>query len=209
MPAPILVVAAALIVGAGLSFALSNDARTRRTLKRRPLTPIRGLREGEVARVSGRVVAGERVLQAPLSGRASVYYLATVDQETGRNYWREVAREERYVDFSIDDGTGRLQVVTSVPRVAVVRDLHTRSGTFDDASETEEAFLRRHELKSVNMIGLNIAIRYEEGVIEPGEEVTVLGLVRAEIRDGRRVLVIDAPDEGPLLMSDDPRAVHG
>ena len=175
MPAPILVVAAALIVGAGLSFALSNDARTRRTLKRRPLTPIRGLREGEVARVSGRVVAGE----------------------------------ERYVDFSIDDGTGRLQVVTSVPRVAVVRDLHTRSGTFDDASEIEEAFLRRHELKSVNMIGLNIAIRYEEGVIEPGEEVTVLGLVRAEIRDGRRVLVIDAPDEGPLLMSDDPRAVHG
>ncbi|MDC0716992.1 GIDE domain-containing protein [Nannocystis bainbridge] len=209
MPAPILVVAAALIVGAGLSFALSNDARTRRTLKRRPLTPIRGLREGEVARVSGRVVAGERVLQAPLSGRASVYYLATVDQETGRNYWREVAREERYVDFSIDDGTGRLQVVTSVPRVAVVRDLHTRSGTFDDASEIEEAFLRRHELKSVNMIGLNIAIRYEEGVIEPGEEVTVLGLVRAEIRDGRRVLVIDAPEEGPLLMSDDPRAVHG
>ncbi|WAS92109.1 GIDE domain-containing protein [Nannocystis punicea] len=209
MPVPIFAVAAAVIAGVGLSYVLSTDARTRRALKKRPVTPVRGLREGEVARVRGRVVAGERVLGAPLSNRASVYYVATVDQETGRNHWREVAREERYVEFAIDDGTGRVQVVMSVPRVAVVRDHHTRSGTFDDASEVEEAFLRRHGLKSTNLIGLNMGIRYDEGTIEPGEEVTVLGLVRAEIRDGKRVLVLDAPDDGPLLLSDDPRAVHG
>ena len=209
MPVPIFVLAAAVIAGVGVSYALSTDARTRRALKKRPVTPIRGLREGELVRVRGRVLPGERVLEAPLSHRASVYYLATVDQETGRNHWREVAREERYVDFVLDDGTGRLQVIMSVPRVAVVLDHHTRSGTFDDASEIEEAFLRRHELKSTNLIGLNIAIRYDEGTIEPGEEVTAVGLVRAEIRDGQRVLVLDAPDDGPLLLSDDPRAVHG
>lgn len=209
MPVPIFALAAAAIAGVGLSYALSTDARTRRALKKRPVTPIRGLREGELVRVRGRVLAGERVLEAPLSHRASVYYLATVDQETGRNHWREVAREERYVEFTIDDGTGRIEVIMSVPRVAVVSDHHTRSGSFDDASEVEEAFLRRHGLKSTNLIGLNIAIRYDEGTIEPGEEVTAVGLVRAEIRDGQRVLVLDAPDDGPLLLSDDPRAVHG
>ncbi|MFZ6180769.1 GIDE domain-containing protein [Nannocystis pusilla] len=209
MPVPIFALAAAAIAGVGLSYALSTDARTRRALKKRPVTPIRGLREGELVRVRGRVLAGERVLEAPLSHRASVYYLATVDQETGRNHWREVAREERYVEFAIDDGTGQIQVIMSVPRVAVVSDHHTRSGSFDDASEVEEAFLRRHGLKSTNLIGLNIAIRYDEGTIEPGEEVTAVGLVRAEIRDGQRVLVLDAPDDGPLLLSDDPRAVHG
>ncbi|MCY0993774.1 GIDE domain-containing protein [Nannocystis sp. ILAH1] len=209
MPVPIFALAAAAIAGVGLSYALSTDARTRRSLKKRPVTPIRGLREGELVRVRGRVLAGERVLEAPLSHRPSVYYLATVDQETGRNHWREVAREERFVEFAIDDGTGRIQVIMSVPRVAVVSDHHTRSGSFDDASEVEEAFLRRHGLKSTNLIGLNIAIRYDEGTIEPGEEVTAFGLVRAEIRDGQRVLVLDAPDDGPLLLSDDPRAVHG
>lgn len=209
MPVPIFALAAAAIAGVGLSYALSTDARTRRSLKKRPVTPVRGLREGEVVRVRGRVLAGDRVLEAPLSRRASVYYLATVDQETGRNHWREVAREERYVEFAIDDGTGRIPVIMSVPRVAVIRDHHTRSGSFDDASEVEEAFLHRHGLKSTNLIGLNIAIRYDEGTIEPGEEVTALGLVRSEVRDGQRVLVLDAPDDGPLLLSDDPRAVHG
>lgn len=210
MPVPIVAIAAAAVIASvGLSYVFSADARTRRALKKRPVTPIRGLREGEVVRVRGVVVAGERVLAAPLSGRASVYYLATVDQESGRNHWREVAREERFVEFIIDDGTGKLAVSMSVPRVAVVRDHHTRSGTFDDANETEAAFLRRHGLISTNFIGLNLSIRYDEGVLEPGEEVTALGTVRAEVRGGQRVLVLDALDDGPLLLSDDPRAVQG
>jgi hypothetical protein len=211
MPVPIVAVAAAAaVLGAvGLSYVFSPDLRTRSALKKKAVTPIRGLQDGEVVRVRGRVVAGERVLGAPLSDRACVYYLATVDQETGRNHWREVAREERFVDFVIDDGTGKLHVSMSVPRVAVVRDVRTRSGTFDDASEIEERFLQRHGLRSTNFVGLNLAIRYEEGTIEPGEEVTALGLVRWEVRAGQRVLILDAPDDGPLLLSDDPRAVHG
>jgi hypothetical protein len=211
MPAPIVAfaAAAAVIAGVGLSYVFSADARTRRALKKRTVTPIRGLRDGELVRVRGQVIAGERVLEAPLSRRSCVYYLATVDQETGRNHWREVAREERHAEFVIDDGTGKLHVNMAVSRVAVVRDLHTRSGTFDDASEVEETFLRRHGLQSTNFIGLNLAIRYEEGTIEPGEEVTALGLVRTEVRAGQRVLVLDAPDDGPLLVSDDPRAVGG
>ncbi|MCY1055078.1 GIDE domain-containing protein [Nannocystis sp. SCPEA4] len=210
MPAPIVAfaAAAAVIAGVGLSYVFSAEARTRRALKKRAVTPIRGLRDGEVVRVRGRVIAGERVLEAPLSRRACVHYLATVDHETGRNHWREVAREERHVDFVIDDGTARIEVSMGLSRVAVVRDLHTRSGTFDDASEIEEAFLRRHGLQSTNFIGLNRTIRYEEGAIEPGEEVTAMGLVRTEVRHGQRVLVLDAPDDGPLLLSDDPRAVQ-
>src|SRR5690606_31980404 len=114
-----------------------------------------------------------------------------------------------YVDFVIDDGTDKLSVCMSVPRVAVVHDVKTRSGTFDDANEQEEALLRRHGMRSTSLLGLNLSLRYHEGVIAPGEEVTALGRVRSEVRAGKRVLILDALDDGPLLLSDDPRAVQG
>jgi hypothetical protein len=209
MPAPILIVFAVAAAAIGVSYAFSADARTRRALKKQRVAMIHGLRDGELARVRGRVVALEDVLGAPLSDRTCVYYLATVETQSGNNnHWREVAREERFVDFVIDDGTGRLHVCMSVPRVAVVRDLHTRSGTFDDASGREEEFLNRHGLRSTNFLGLNSPLRYIEGVLEPGEEVTALGKVRVEVRAGQRTLVLDAPDDGPLLLSDDRRVVQ-
>lgn len=209
MPLPAVAVAIAIAAAAGVSYALGSDVRTRRALKKRAVTPIRGLRDGEVARVRGVVVADE-ALEAPLTHRACVYYLATIDEGRGEHTrWHEVAREERYVDFVIDDGTAKLRVCMSVPRVAVVHDTHSRSGSFDDANEREEALLRRHGLRSTDLLGLNRPIRYTEGVIEPGEEVTALGRVRSEVRDGERVLILDALGDGPLLLSDDPRAVYG
>lgn len=210
MAAPLVLLAAVTAAALGVSYLLSTDVRTRRALTKRRVTPIRGLRVGYVARVRGRVVASDDTLEAPLSGRVCVYYLATADQRTSTSSgsgWREVVHEERYVDFVVDDGTGVLHVSMSVPRVAVVRDVHTCSGTFDDANGREEAFLARHGLKSTNLLGLNTDLRYREGVIEAGEEVTALGLVREEVRAGRRVLVLDTLEDGPLYLSDDPRAV--
>lgn len=213
VPLPLAVVAAvAAVTVVGVSFVFSSDARTRRALKKVPVTPIAGLQTGQLARIRGRIVAGGDLLAAPLSERTCVYYLATADQRRSSgnsSSWREVAREERYVDFQVADHTGAAWVRMSVPRVAVVRDLHTRSGTFDDANALEEGFLQRHGLQSTSaVLGLNLGMRYVEGALEPGEEVTVLGLVRSEVIDGRSVLVLDAPTDGPLMISDDPRAVQ-
>ena len=209
VPLPIVVVAAAVAVTVvGVSFVFSTDARTRWALKKVPVTPISGPRAGQLARVRGRIVAGGELLAAPLSERVCVYYVTTAEKlRSGGNSssWQEVAREERYADFVVEDGSGALRVRMAVPRVAIVRDVHTRSGTFDDANPREEAFLRRHGLQSTSaLLGLNLTMRYIEGVLEPGEEVTALGLVREE--GGARVL--DATEDGPLILSDDPRAVQ-
>jgi hypothetical protein len=213
VPLPIAVVAAAVAVTVvGVSFVFSTDARTRRALKKVRVTPISALQPGQRARVRGRIVAAGELLSAPLSERVCVYYLATAEQlrsSGNTNTWREIAREEYSRDFVVEDGSGAVRVRMSVPRVAIVRDVNTRSGTFDDANHREEAFLQRHGLQStIELLGLNKTIRYVEGALEPGEEVTVLGLVREELVDGRRTLVLDAPDDGPLTLSDDPRAVQ-
>lgn len=212
MAFPVLLAAAVAATVLGVSVALRSDARTRRALRRVPAAPVGSVRAGQLVRVRGKLVALDELLVAPLSQRQCAYYLATADERRSggsSSTWREVAREEHYVDFAVDDGTGRVRVRMAIPRVAVVRDLNTRSGTFDDANAAEDGFLKRHGLKSVNAFGLNIALRYREGALEPGEQVTVLGMARHADIDGERVLVIDAPDDGPLLVSDDPRAVHG
>lgn len=213
VPLPVAVIAAAVAISVvGVSMYFSADARTRRALKNVRASPISGLAPGQVARVRGRIVALGDLLSAPLSERECVYYLAFAEEQRSNGKttsWREIAREERYVDFVIEDGTGVVTVRMAVPRVAVVRDVHTRSGTFDDANAREEAFLARHGLQSTGaLLGLNRALRYTEGALEVGEEVTVLGLVREETASGGRELVIDAREDAPLMLSDDPRIVR-
>jgi len=56
----------------------------------------------------------------------------------------------------------------------LTEDHETHSGTFDDATPAEEAFLNKHARESKNWI-FNKRIRYREGVLEAGEEVAVMG----------------------------------
>lgn len=211
VPAVLAFLAAAGAIGGAVYF-FSQDARTRRAIRRVAPVPIAQAPGGQQVRVTGRVLPETSLLEAPLSARPCVYYVATAEERRGTGtseLWRVVAREERFVDFRIEDATGTAHVRMTTPRVAIVHDVNTRSGTFDDASATEEAFLHRHGLKSTNELGLNRMLRYVEGVLQPGEQVTVLGAGRWEVTgSGRRVLVLEAPADAPLMISDDPRAVE-
>lgn len=202
--------AAAAAGGAGAAYWMSADARVRRELRQARRVALADVKDGEIVRVTGRVRAIETGLRAPLSGRHCVYYLATaepVHDRRGSSGWGEV-REERYVDFLVEDASGAARVSMRAPRVAIVRDLHTRSGTFDDANEAEEVFLRRYGAKSTSELGLNRDLRYFEGALEVGEEVTVLGRAHIEVREGQRVVTLEAPPGGSVLVSDDPRVVQ-
>lgn len=202
--------AAAAAGGAGAAYWMSADARVRRELRHARRVALADVKDGELVRVTGRVRALESGLRAPLSGRRCVYYLATaepVHDRRGSFDWGEV-REERYVDFLVEDASGSARVSMRAPRVAIVRDLHTRSGTFDDANEAEEAFLRRYGAKSTSELGLNRDLRYYEGALEVGEEVTVLGRAHVAVREGLRVVTLEAPAGGSVLVSDDPRVVQ-
>lgn len=215
IPVALAVIAAAVTAaaaGAGVAYSMSTDARVRRELGQVRRVALADAKDGQVVRVTGRVRAVESGLRAPLSGRHCVYYLATAEAIHDRRRradggWGEV-REERYVDFLIEDASGVARVSMRAPRVAIVRDLHTRSGTFDDANAAEEAFLRRYGVQSTTALGLNRDLRYLEGALEIGEEVTVLGRAHVELAEGRRLVTIEAPPGGSVLVSDDPRVVQ-
>jgi hypothetical protein len=130
--------------------------------------------ENAVVRIVGQVVEGE-TLVAPLTGRRCVYYVATLEEyrSSGRFGWNERVREIRGVQFAVDDGTGRAIVDPTGALIDVDIDTTTRSGTFDDPTPMEVAFLERHGLKGTDWI-FNKKLRYREGVFEVGEPITVM-----------------------------------
>lgn len=184
----------------------SDDARTRRRLRAAPRVPIAESHHMTVVRVRGRIKAADDVLRGPLTGRRCVHYLARVRRREGvgsGSRWEEVIREEQSVDFVLVDESGETLVHMDRAEVAIVVDRHSRSGTFDDATPVEQVFLMRHGLDSTGRIGQNLAMAYEEGALECGEEVTVLGQVFVDGAKGRYPRVLQAPPDQPLLVTDD------
>lgn len=204
-----LVVPAIAIVILVYSRYYSRDAVTRRTLAQAPKRAVAEAPHGQLVRLAGRAQLFEESLQAPLSGRPCVHYLLVVEEyrssgKSGR--WVEVIREEVSVDFLLRDASGAARVRMGGARVDIARDRSTRSGTFDDATPTEAAILARHGKEATTFFGFNRKHRYHEGVLELDEHVTVLGVAHPGSDEHR--VVIDAPQDSQVFVSDDPDTVR-
>jgi hypothetical protein len=196
---------------AGVLFAswyFSRDVRARRKLARTPMQAIVDVVPGTISRLTGMIQPLAEQLTAPMSGRRCAYYLVIVEvyRSSGKSgHWHELLREEQSVDFLLRDNTGIARIQMDGPHVAVVRDHKTRSGTFDDPTPVEAAFLERLGEQATNFLGLNRTLRYTEGALEFGEDITVLGAARpgADQVD----LVLETPPQGPMLLTDHPGTV--
>jgi hypothetical protein len=200
------------------SWYFSEDQKIRRTLRGAPATRIADLGDGQLGKVVGRARGLTETLAAPISGRRCIYFSVTVEERrsTGKsNHWRTVIREARGVPFMLEDDSGRALVDATAARIAAEFDGHSQSGTFDDPTPAEQAFLDRHGQDGQRWL-FNRTLRYREAVIEEGETIAVLG-------SGTREPDPDAPPTDayrgeaptrlrltssrkyPLVISDDPR----
>lgn len=151
-------------------------------------------------RITGTVAPGQGTLTAPLTGRVCVYYKITVE-EKGDKEWTELFEETMGVSFAIEDGSGRAIVDPSGAKATVKFDGYSRSGTLDDATPQEEAILQRHDTKSKGWV-FNKSLRYNEGVIEPGERVVVVAKTMRS-PDGSARIFLGGDHANPLFMTDE------
>lgn len=209
------IIAAVAAVGIGMYY--SGTWQMKRALREAKQVYISDFREGTPAKVVGKLVYDEHTLTAPLSGRACAYYEVVVEERVSRgdtSSWRQIIKDVEFADFVLEDSSGSAVVRMQAAQVLVVKDSHAKSGTFDDATEVEEAFLRKHHRESKGWV-FNKALRYKEGVLEQGEEVAVLGhgtweanpdqsAVPGNYRETARRLVMRSGKDAPLYVSDDP-----
>ena len=207
----------AIVIVLILAFAFSKSARLKRKLRAAKAWAIGDLPEDTLGRVVGQARPLANTLQGPLTGRACVYYVATVEEQrsNGRSsYWKTIITESQGVPFLLEDPTGRAVVDPTSAEVALDFDGKSSSGTFHDANQIQEAFLTKYGKTSSGWV-FNKSLRYREAMIEVGETIAVLGQgVRepdpnAPPEDAyrgapRTQLRLTSSAQFPLVISDDP-----
>ena len=180
---PIIVVVIGLI--AFLGYYFSAKQMVLRKLSKIPLKPATGLKTSELTKVTGKALHVKAPLIAPLSGRECVFYTIKIEKRVSNgksSHWKTVIKEEKTQEFFINSN-GDFVIVrpTQSPKNYIsylVKDKKTSSGTFNDPTPEFEALLKQYNILSVNLLGFNKPLRYKEGVIEIGEEITVSGIAK-------------------------------
>lgn len=204
------------LVAAGVMLValyFSKSQRINRALRKAPRVNIAQASDGDYVKLVGTLEPIDQ-LAAPLSGRACSYYEVIVEEERGaRNRtWSTVIRERDGCPFMINDGTAKARVELSEAETALTQDGHWSSGFLNDADPELEAYLARHGKSSTGLV-FNRTLRYREGVLEPGEQVAVLGVIGREVDpDGQSAGFREAPSRvnvsgepnRPMRVSDDP-----
>lgn len=172
------------------------------------------VQNGETVKVVGTIVPMEELLVAPLSQRECAHYFVEVEQKksSGKNsHWDTIIQREVTSKFLIRDEDHYALIYGHRVKSNIVIDRNYTSGTFNDATEVLEDYLREHGHQSEGFLGFNKSLRYKEGVLEANESISVLGvgnwksakeLGLPEKYD--KVLVITAANGEYVYISDDP-----
>ena len=189
----------------GIYFSLGE--RIKRAIKKFPTRRIADIKDGEFARLTGKVAAVGEIMTAPLSGRRCVYYSVSVLESHKRSRWI-VLEEEMMADVVLFDGSGYAVLKTDEPIAHLMEDRNYHSGFWREAEPRLKAFLRKYHQDDAGVM-FNRNLEYREGVLEPNEEFTVIGTCHWEpasehglkIAD-KNVLVITTSEKGDLLLTD-------
>jgi len=180
-------------------------------------TKIRQLKPGK-AEVKGtaRATEGSSTLESPIHHKEALATRVMVEEyrsnSDGGGSWESIYDETESVPFVVDDGTGEVRVE---PPLSSGTNLNPelereRVGGGEEPSEKVKRFIEREEgvgsasKGSIGPLDFGERRRYSEGVIEPGENVYVLGRARKdEAGWGERGYVIDETTaSGEFVLSD-------
>lgn len=156
-----------------------------RTLSKIPNKPTSSLKTNQLSKVSGKALHVEEPLKAPYTGRKCVFYQIIIQQKVSNgksSHWKTLVKKERFQDFFVDTN-GDFVIVKPLehPRNYIchlVKDKKQSSGTFNDPTPEFIALLNRYDINHENFFGFNKRLRYQEGVIEIGERITVAGIAK-------------------------------
>jgi hypothetical protein len=162
---------------------------------------------GGLVEVKGTVVPkDEEVLESPWTRTPCVYFRFKVEEKrhrtTGRgrssSYWHKIIDDKQYVKCAVDDGTGAIVVDLEEADLVLDRDARATSGLFSDGPAGIEEVLNARYGESSKGLFFNKGMRYHETVLEPGDEIYVLGDVTVTGGGEWRITSWDHP----LIVSD-------
>jgi hypothetical protein len=195
-----------------LLFFFGRSEQMRRRAARLPRTRIAEAPEGARIKIVGRLELMGEPLRGPLTQRPcaawSIHLVEPPDE--GRGATRRT-RDALVGDFALRDESGARAIVRAAEAGAAAVAFEHDVDLYRDVHSEQYRQLRdhfRYEMDSLLFDGC----RYSEAVLEPGEEITVVGVARREIdaegtaaalyREPPMQLVFEATGDKPLVILD-------
>jgi hypothetical protein len=180
-------------------------------------TEVGDLRPGRVA-LTGRVrpVSDGATVRSPIGRVAAVAYRTLVQQySTGDpqsgGHWRQLYNRSEAVPFLVDDGTGTVRVDPPSDAEKQFEWTQAKVPPDEEPPPAIQSFVERvgevdeSSGQSLGPLSVGPRRRYSEGVLEPGENVYVLGRARETDADwDGRDYVVDRHAAGEFVISDKP-----
>ena len=168
-----------------LAYYFSKKMVITRTLSKIPNKPASRLKTNELSKVTGKALHVKAPLIAPYTERECVFYQIKIQQKvsTGKNsHWKTLVVDEQCQDFFININGDFVIIKPEQNPVNyacyLVKDSKQSSGTFNDPTPQFEAVLRKYNINPETYFGFNKRLKYEEGIIEIGERITVAGIAK-------------------------------
>lgn len=203
-----------------ISYYFSKKRIILRALSKIPLRRITNLKQNEVSKLYGKALHVKEPLIAPYSKRECVFYQIKIEQKVSSgksSRWKTLIEEEQMQDFFIESN-GDMVIVKPQKHPKnyncfLVKDKKQNSGTFNDASPKFESLLSKYNIRSTYILGFNKTLRYEEGIIEIGEHITVAGIAKWKSLSNplpeypySKIAELESSDKQKLLITDLPEA---
>lgn len=217
----VVVTAFSLIPILGGLFAANMGRRMKRrgtTIAETETSRVRDIVPGAVE-VKGvtRATSGRTVGRAPISRGEALAYTVVVERydsgggESGGGGWTRIYSREESAPFVVDDGTGKVGVDPPSDATHLLEMNQLVVSPSEDPPPRIQQFIEREGDvdgtgdRSLGPVDFGSRRRYSEGVLEPGEDVYVLGRARAQQGWDEQRYVIDEPHpDGEFLLSDKP-----
>jgi E3 ubiquitin ligase len=181
------------MLGTGVVLAArATPQGPRRWLQSSKLWSVAEMPAAEIGRIVG-VAQGLPTLVAPISGTPCLFYSVRV--VAGESV---LAEETRGVDFEVEDGTG-VALVEAADAISALVPERFHNNVLTAPTERQIVFLESHGYR-----GAYLGVHYEEGIVEVGDQVAVLGVAT---RDSERRLHL-ARSATKLVIGNDPRALR-
>jgi len=169
------------LLGFGIGFLIIGFYffRKKRLIENIPTSPIRSLAMGQVE-ITGQVKCWENTfLISPFSQKDTVYYQYAIDElrSSGKNsHWVTIKQDTQCVHFLLRDNTGAVLVSPKQAKIDIPKSFEYQSDWRQDPPASIQRFLKRNNISFEGpLFGLNKTMRYREKIIQPGDQLYILG----------------------------------